>query len=290
MRLVHVSTVMAALSLAAAVLLYMRVDELAREMGSPRAQAPDARSPELAQGVHEGAYLSAPPSHPPAEARGSGVVADGPAVRAGSSTSSLALEERVQRLEESQRAMQAHAGPGWQRVDRAFAHSVDDLAQKLSLTPTQRAQMDDVVARGRQRIEDVLKIPDETGKSPYERRVEARQKLADAMKSPQTTGMFAMATDLFSYRNHKIPGRNETYGDEIDRVRKETKEEMSRVLDAKQQEDFSQMNVDPVLGEGGQVSIAYAIGDMGGASIVETQGQVVEDGEALAPDAPRFNR
>jgi len=284
LRLVHVSTVMAALSLCAAVVLYVRVEHLERDMGASRAEPRDART----LGVADGEAARAYPLPAPAAAGGTGTggesrpAATAAAPGAGSGERAPSLEERVMRLEESQKAMQVRERP-WRQIERTFARDVDDLARKLSLTPTQKVQMEDVVTRGRQRIEDVLKIPDETGKSPYERRVEARKRLADAMHGSEPGGVLAFATDMVSYRNRKIPGRNDTYGAEIDRIRKETREEMGRVLDAKQQEDFDQMNVDGLLGEGGQVSIAYAVGDVGAAIEVEEQ---VEDGSEGEP-APR---
>jgi Spy/CpxP family protein refolding chaperone len=204
----------------------------------------------------------------------------------------VSLEERIARLEHDQKTMRTERGTPF-RFSERFARSTDDLARQLSLTSTQRTRVEDVIGRARQRIEDVLKIPDETGKSPFERRTEARKKIEEAMKNPQPGGVLAFAADVFAYHDQKIPGRNDTYGDEIGRIRKEAREEIATALDAKQQETFQETNMDGLIGEAGQMSFAYAIGSgtQGGeAEMVVEMGadihSVAPGGEEPPPEPP----
>jgi hypothetical protein len=88
---------------------------------------------------------------------------------------------------------------------------------------------------------------------------------------------------MASYRQKKIPGRGDTYGDEINRIRKETREEIAAALDGKQQETFRDTAVDGLLGEVNQVSLAYAVGDAAGEG--QEAGLVIEmESDLLAED------
>jgi len=283
-RLAYVSTVMASLSLGAAVLLGMKVYQLERNLAPARAASRESRDAELALpdrvDVRAAPAVSIGDGEALADDRSQGAVR-GAGSAVSRSKSPVCLEERITRLEERQRALQAEQGAPWTRHSRTFARNVEDLSRKLSLTPTQQGRIEEMVTRGRQRIEDVLKIPDETGTSPFERRAEARKKLEEAMKAPQPGGVLAFATDMMSYRERKIPGRNDTYGDEINRIRKETREEMTSVLDTKQQEAFGQTNVDGLLGEAGNVSFAYALNGTGEGG---QEGMIVDMGAEVAPE------
>jgi Spy/CpxP family protein refolding chaperone len=282
-RLVHVSTAMAAVSLICATMLYLKVGQLERDLGSPRATPRDVdRLPDMAL---EGRGRSlAPETRPAGEV---GRDAAPAAAHAGDMRDGkpVSLEERIARLEREQKTLRA--GHGMPMFSEKFARNIDDLEKQLSLTSAQRTRIEDAVGRARQRIEDVLRIPDETGKSPFERRAEARKKLEETMKNPQAGGVLAFASDLMSHRNRKIPGRNDTYGGEIDRIRKEARQEIKNELDPKQQETFQQTNVDAMLGDAGeQVSFAYAMGDAGGGvdgMVVEMDSNVVTEDIAM-PD------
>lgn len=300
MRLGHVSVVLAAFSLGAAVVLYVKVERLERGLGSARASPKEGiRETEIADAREVGprARVRGEDSEASGES-GTPVHASGGGSRAGADTRPVSLEQRIARLERDQQVLRAERGAPF-RISERFARNTEDLAKQLSLTSTQRTRIEDVIGRARQRIEDVLKIPDETGKSPFERRAEARKNIEEAMKNPRpgVPGMLAIATDMISYRDQKIPGRNDTYGDEIDRIRKETREEISTALDAKQQEAFQQTNVDGLLGEAGQMSFAYAIGSGGqggeaemvvemGAGIVTEEHAVAPGGDEPPPEAP----
>ncbi len=282
----QISTLLAGVSLALAVGLYVKVDRLERDLGTARAGTRDARAAHgadaLADPLREAAARIGDAE--PARAGDSGRVAPPASMASGASREpeSLSVEDRLARLEERQQKLEGAGGLPWHSRGTRPARSVDELAQRLSLTATQRSRIEDVLVRGRQRIEDLLKIPDETGKSPFERRAEARRKLEEAVKNPGSGGIFAFATDLVSYRGNKIPGRGDTYGDEIDRIRKETRDEIATALDAKQQETFRDTSVDGLLGDAGQVSIGYAVGDTDGQG--ERAGLVIEMESGVAAE------
>lgn len=277
MRLAQVSTVVATVALGISVALYLRVVRL-EDLLSSRAEPKGGMEAPVAKGDGERTLIDAGHGSRAAE-RGSRAYAS--AEDAGTATEPnrepSSLEERIAKLEREQKTLRA--GHGMPRVSDRFAGNMDDLATQLSLTSTQRTRIEDAVARGRQRIEDILKIPDETGKSPFERRAEARKKMEEAMKNPEPGGVLAFATDLMSSRSRKIPGRNETYAEAINRVRKETRDEISSALDATQRETFEQTNIDGLMGETGQVSFAYAVGDAGAG---ESAGMVIEMGSSVA--------
>jgi hypothetical protein len=294
LRAAQLSTVLATASLGAAVLLYVKVDRLERELRTPRAESKEPAatggSGATADPLREatarigGAGASAPADMgrpAPATAAASGA----PESR------ELSVEERLASLEERQRTLEGGRSLPLHLGGQRPARSMDDLAQRLSLTATQRSRIEDAIGRGRQRIEDLLRIPDETGKSPFERRAEARKRLEEAMKNPGGGGLFAFATDLVSYREKKIPGRGDTYGDETNRIRKETRDEIATALDAKQQETFRDTSVDGLLGEGSQVSFAYAVGDAAGGEdreaglVIEMEAGVAEEGAVPPPPA-----
>jgi hypothetical protein len=281
-----IPTVMATLALGGVAVLYLRVEKLERDLGAQRVVATPARE----TGRLELPPVSRDPEGGEAEPDGERApAASAPA--GGTATRAATIEDRLAKLEQRQQALESGRAEGapWRRHEQRFARSVEDLGRKLSLTPTQQARVEDAVGRGRQRIEDVLKIPDETGKSPFERRADARKKLEEAVKGAQPGGVLALATDLVSYRDRKIPGRNETYGDAIDRIRNDTRDEIRGSLSATQQETFDQTNVDGLLGDTGQVSFAYTLGDAGGGGgagiIVDTESHVEDGSPPAAPGA-----
>jgi Spy/CpxP family protein refolding chaperone len=291
-RLGHVSTVLAALALGLAAVLYVKVDRLESALGNARAEPREGIRPaEIGRAAEwgGGVRVRGEESEPSAD-RGTAVHASG---GGSADTKPASLEERITRLEHGQQALRTERGVPFRSM--RFARNAEDLAKQLSLTSTQRTRIEDVIGRAQQRIEDVLKIPDETGKSPFERRAEARKNIEEAMKNtqPGVAGMLSIATDMISYRDRKIPGRNDTYGDEIDRIRKETREEISTALDAKQQEAFQQTNVDGLLGEAGQMSFAYVMGsdtEGGEAEMIVEMGAdihaVAPGGEEPPPEPP----
>jgi hypothetical protein len=270
------ATCLAALALGGVGVLYLKLDHLTDDLrslqrqpgervviagGEPAAPAPSAPRPARPRAVPETAPAPADPE-PPAT-----------------------LEERVARLEQRQAELKeaTDRSPARYLPRHAFARTVDHLARSLKLTLAQQTRVADAIERGKRQIEDILKIPDETGRSPHERRQERRKKMREALAKKDTGGLVAFATDLFSYRGRQIPGRNATYGEEIDRIKQETRDEIASTLDAEQQETFAETNIDPLLGEGGAMafSVVHAAGDEGEGSevLVEAGTTVIEDTE-----------
>jgi len=257
-----ISAVLAAVAVGGVVMLYFRTEDLSDQLRSlSRDGSPEAR---LTVESSEPRSLLAAEGLPSASAQGTRPL-PGPQTRPAPAPAAATLEERIERLEADRDRLarevertRDQAGPAVWRGPRSFARNVDDLSTRLNLTPTQRARIQDAVDRGKQRIDEILRIPDETGKSPYERREEQRKKLQEALKDPGKAagGVLALAGDLVSYRESRIPGRNETYGQEIERVQKETRDEISQSLDASQKEAFADTNIDAMLGGGGSMALA----------------------------------
>ena len=190
------------------------------------------------------------------------------------------LENRLARLEraEKKRARGDRSVSRWRPP--SYASNVNDLATKLKLTPAQKDRVKSVVDRAKQQIEDVMKIPDADGKSPHERRTEQRKKMMEAIKNKDTSGVFSFAHDAFSYRKKAIPGQNSTYGQAIDRIKKEARDEIGSTLSNEQKETFDDMKIDPMLGGGGAQFASFALsapGIDGDAVVVETAIETTED-------------
>ena len=279
-----IATILAALSLGGVAVLYVKVDKLSDDISlarDPTAHRRDVPEPE--------APASSATARYPRLDSGAGAVRI-PTAQAPQGEDKL--EERIARLERRQDKFQKearHARPLSRFTGgRKFARSVDDLARTLKLTPTQKDRVQDAIDRGRQQIEDILKIPDETGKSPHERRQARRKKLREAIKNKDTSGLLSFSSDLFSYRNEQIPGRNATYGGEIDRVKRETRDEVAATLDADQKKTFDDTTIDPLLGGSPAMSIGVfhtADGEGGGTVIVEGRTTAVDEVAIEVPES-----
>jgi len=151
-------------------------------------------------------------------------------------------------------------------------HSVDQLASDLKLTQTQKDRVKDAVERGKQRIEEILKIPDESGKSPFDRRREAQEKIQKQLTEKGPAEMAAIVlTDFLGHENKTIPGRGATYGAEVERVKRETKEEIASSLDPKQREQLSAASLDPLLGNSANMEMSFAVTSFGPGDGVEVE-------------------
>lgn len=276
MKLSAVSLILSAVALACGVYVAMEVSRIRDELGR-------ARQPRERTVVADDAAGTTSARRPaPADRReipAPSATADAPVAEAPQAT----LEERVARLEKGQEEMReaTRAAPVMPFRGRKFARSVDDLSRTLKLTPTQKARVEQAVERGKRQIEEILKIPDETGKSPYERRQERHKKMMEAVKNKDTSNLIAFASDIFSHRNKQIPGRNATYGQEIDRVKQETRDEIATALSVDQKEQFEETNIDPMLGEGGR-AMAFSVfgsGPGNGEEGAEGEGTVI--GESI---------
>jgi hypothetical protein len=101
--------------------------------------------------------------------------------------------------------------------------------------------------------------------------------MTEAIKNKDTGGIIAFASDMLGYRKQPIPGRNATYGEEIDRVKQETRDEIAASLTAQQREAFEDTNIDPMLGGGG--TMAYSVFQAKSKDGEEEEGAVI--GESI---------
>ena len=97
------------------------------------------------------------------------------------------------------------------------------------------------------------------------------------------SGLVTLAMAGHKRMNEKIPGRNETYRQEIDRIKKETREEIGRSLSAEQQESFADTRIGPLLGDtGGTLAFTTHVStdgpDDAGAGIMIAEEVAVESG------------
>jgi hypothetical protein len=132
----------------------------------------------------------------------------------------------------------------------ARVRSLDQLSKRLELTKTQEDRIAAVIENGRRSVEEILKVPDGSGTSPYVRRQELRGKVREAVRTGQWQEVID-AMRMPRVRRQTIPGRNTTYGEEIARIVDETRAEIVRNLDRDQQQEFGNTEVDPMLTPGG---------------------------------------
>ncbi|MHC4941256.1 MAG: hypothetical protein ACYTHK_20170 [Planctomycetota bacterium] len=192
------------------------------------------------------------------------------------------LRRKVDRMEKDRGSMPIRV-----RGFPNYARNVKQLASMLKLTKAQAARVEDAVERGKHRVEEILKIPDDTGKSPFERRKELREKMKEASKTGKWQEITAAAMSAHNYRNKTMPGRNETYGEAIKGIRDETRAEISQNLSEEQKKEFEDTRIDSLVsGEGGgAVSFSYVTTSEGPSEDAE----LVEGGAAIhivEEDAP----
>ena len=208
---------------------------LASTPGAPAPASPDDAPPALA---------SAPPRPvaPPAPA----------------AETVTALERRLAALEEKAKARDAAPapfgrvrGPGGGRMYM----NVDDAKDDLALTDPQKADWDRVVADAQRELEDLRKAPDDEGKT-YE------GMMKEMLEGAGTDGG-AMKLDLgkmVGWRNKRIAGRNETFGQADQRVKTEAKRRLRDGLSSEQQAKFDKASIDPMLGGGfGPAMMSFAV-------------------------------
>ena len=256
--------ILGVLSLAGVALLYTKVDELGERLDSRRETVARGGSESGDNGWLRADKSESARSDDSGESHASG----GDPITGGNRSADImgddraALLERIRRLEERDKAREKKdaSRPSFRWGAPKFARNVDDLAKRLKLTNTQKTRVQDVVDRTKQRIEDIMRIPGEDGKTPLEKQEEQRAKLKNALAKHKDNpgGLISFAGGFHSYRNDKIPGRNMTYGEEIDRIKGEGKKEIRDSLSPEQQKEFDDTNVDSMMGGGGGSSVAIS--------------------------------
>ena len=247
MKSASIGTLLSVVSIVGVGILYLKVDDLSdqvRPLTKGRAERyavndlPD-------DSIERDAPARAVSDEPPGEAAD-----DGKFAKVQPSAREAELERRIASLEKA--AKKRNHLPSF-RMPK-FARNVRDLAKTLKLNKTQETRIQDVVDRAKQRIEDVMKIPDDTGVSPFERRKEAREKMQESMGVGKMPDISAMIESRNATRK-TIPGRNTTYAQEVDRIKKDARNEIKSNLTQEQAKEFEDTRIDPLLGESGVRSV-----------------------------------
>ena len=251
-------TILGALGLAGVALLYVKVDRLEGQL-APRSL--ERARPAMETGPEAGDVgpargergPTAGFGRPGASGGGGDAGATGLAFDAGVGERSPDMGARVRELEEEVSRLRAQRDAEGMRFAPRMprvAGTVEELANTLELSPTQTDRVRDAVDRHRRRIEDVLRIPDETGVSPWDRRQQEQKRMRDALAESGAPGILQVAMGSLMDRNRKIPGRSTTYGDEIDRIKEEARSEIGADLDPAQKKLFDELHIDPLLDQG----------------------------------------
>ena len=260
---VSVGTILGVASLVGVGVLYLKVEQLEERM----LPTEHGRAP-----VHREAAWEAPPvssdesTLADEDPGGSMGIAAGTA-RSGGRRERKSVEDRLDRLEERVRvrgeAESRRAMPGRMiRMPRVVT-GVDDLSRSLKLTPSQSDRVKETVRHAKQRIEDLLRVPDASGRSPFERRQAQRERMRKAARDGNPGDVLRFVLGSQGRLGEPIPGRGTTYGEEIDLVKRETRAEIEALLDQDQREKFEETNIDPMLGDGGSSVVSViSIGEL----------------------------
>ena len=239
MKSASLGTLLSVVSLAGVGILYLKVDDLSdqvRPLTKGRAER-HAVNDLPDDPIERDAPARAVSDELPGEAAD-----DGKAAKNRPSSREAELERRIADLEKA--AKKRNRMPSF-RMPK-FARSVGDLAKTLKLDKTQETRIQDVVDRAKRRIEDVMKIPDETGVSPFERRKEMRDKMDEARKTDKWGDMARLANQSQQALLKTIPGRNTTYAQEVDQIKKESRDEIKSNLTQEQAKEFEDTRL-PIL-------------------------------------------
>jgi hypothetical protein len=164
-----------------------------------------------------------------------------------------AFGKRIEDLEEKMKAQEssghsfrmgtAGAPGGAFFGTKKFYGSMDDAQADLELSPSQRADLDRIVADAKRDMEDLHRLPDEDGKTWEQTNQEAMKGIMDG------SGKLDFSK-LMAFRGKTIPGRSETYGQAEARIKTNARKQMRDGLTPDQQTKFDQAMVDPLLGGG----------------------------------------
>ena len=153
MKIATLSALLSVVSLAAVVVLAVKVNELSDELALSRSSRPsaDRRSPDESRDLTYGDLgYRAPPPKAPAESSGSALVAAPTESDEREPIARGTVEERLAKLERDVDRQRSHAMPTF-RGPR-FVRNFDDLSDHLNLTRSQRDRVEDSIRRGRERI------------------------------------------------------------------------------------------------------------------------------------------
>ena len=235
MRASALALVLSAVSLGGVVLIYLKLDAIERRVATQRVERTDALDREFETRTSSSWQIYPPPAEPTAgkAARGTD---DAPITRA-------EVDERLEKLEQR---LQKKANPRKKRRVR----SPEQLAKTLKLTRTQQDQVAALVQAGRLRVEQLLKTPGRDGTSVHER----RERLYGMIRESLRTGQWEdTKTELASanFRAERLPGRDTTIGEEVDRLVNETRQAIEATLTVDQRTAYEWIEIGPMVNDGG---------------------------------------
>ena len=198
------------------------------------------------------------PSSSSSAAATSGAATGGPATLAGGghATSPADLDRRLaaieKKLHEREADGAAAAAPA-QVVDRdlsgavpapTFLGSVDDAAKHLELTSAQRAEFERVIDDAKREVDTIRKTPDDTGAT--------WEKVEKDVVRMENGAITFDGTKMAAFREKVMPGRSESFGGAMRRVRENAFSRLKSALSPAQQEKFGKTANDGLIpGAGG---------------------------------------
>lgn len=114
------------------------------------------------------------------------------------------------------------------QVEHRWIGSLDDAATAFDLAPGQKADMDRILADGRREVDALRKLPDDAGTT-----WEAVEK--DVVKMVNGSIQFDNSK-LSAFREKVIPGRAESFGGAMRRIREDTARRLKETLSPTQRE------------------------------------------------------
>ena len=283
MKTTAIATILSAISLGGVVVLALKVDALSEQISNVRSTRSETRNEEAPRYVIN--KTGEATRGTPETARN-----HAPANGASETAEHDEIESLRAEVAELKKRVERHPAPAARWRAPKFVRNMDDLASQLELTATQKDRIADAVQRGKDRIDAVLAIPGPDGKSPKQVREDSRKELVTMATDPErdTSKMIALAMKGHRAMEQKIPGRNETYREEVERIHQETRKEIESNLDEKQAEAFQETHTNGLVGASGAgggtiaVSTTFESGDdskPGGVMIVESETSTSADGK-----------
>ncbi len=122
-----------------------------------------------------------------------------------------------------------------------YVASVEDAEKHLELTPSQKADLERVIADTAREREALHRLPGEDGKTWDDAAKETFRRLDD--------GSFMIDGEaLAAFRERQIPGRGESFGAADRRLTEEAKRRIEAGLSPDQRRKLEKTNLDPLVG------------------------------------------
>jgi hypothetical protein len=182
-------------------------------------------------------------------------------------TKVAALEERLKAHEQTVSSLRrrGEGSPVAMGLPK-FLHDVDSATKALKLDDRQKAEVERIVEDSKRALEDLRNRPNDEG-------VTWKEATKIKFEGSADGGMIAFGGNfekMEAFKKSKVPGTNETYGEAEQRIRRNAKDSMRRVLTPEQQKTFDESHTDPLFGGGGGIMSTFITTDI---SEVEVEGK-----------------